>query len=146
MKRFLTRYNRLLATAVLLLGAGCEADENRIPGDTRSNPVAPAFLFLDVRASQSAITAGNGKPVMITVEARFSTGQPVDDATVIDLTTTLGSFDAPDGSSSLELEIFNGFAEVRYFAPTVSAGGTARIRAELDGVVDTVEILIRSNL
>jgi len=148
MTRTLSRFTRLLTTAALVLGAGCSGDENNIPSDQRAGPVSPSFLALDVRADRANATAGETKnPVIITVQAFFADdGQPVADATVIDLSATIGSFDAPDGSGTLELEIFDGIAQIRYYPPTSSAGGTARIRAELQGLVDVVEIQIKGNV
>ena len=147
MRPILSRFNRLLAAAALVLGAGCEADEYRIPPDTRSNPIAPVFLFFDVRASRNTATAGDTEhPVIITVQAnRADNGAPVDNGTIVALSATMGSFDAPDGPSALDLELFNGVADIRYFPPLDSLGGTARIRGELVafGFVDVVEITIQ---
>jgi hypothetical protein len=143
MTRALSRCHRLLATAALFTMVGCEADENRIPGDTKAGPVAPIFLFLDVRASRTSITAGEtDRPIEITVQANFAdTGKPVADGTEVTLSTTLGSFDAPGGSSTLALEMQSGLGNADFY-PGATAG-TARVRAELDGVTDSVEITIR---
>lgn len=145
MTRTLSRFTRLLTTAALILGAGCNGDENKIPGDQKANPVSPTFLFLDVQASRTSATAGDIEhPVKITVQAVFAdTGKPVANGTVVNMTTTLGSFDAPGGSAALALEINGGLATLSYFPPTSGSGGTARVRAELQGVADSAQITIR---
>lgn len=138
----LSRFTRLAAAVALLLGAACEEGENKIPGDSKANPVAPVFLFLDISANKGSIRANQEiNPVVLTVQARFAdTGAPVADGTVVVLTASLGSFDSPGGPSTLNLELFGGVARVNFYpGGTV---GTARIRAELQGVIDQIEIRI----
>lgn len=145
MTRTLSRFTRLLTFAGLILGAGCSGDDNKIPGDQKANPVSPTFLFLDVRASRTTATAGDlTHPVVITVQANLAdTGAPVANGTKISLTASLGSFDSPGGSGALEFELFGGLGTLNYYPPTAGSGGTARIRAELQGVVDSTQISIR---
>ncbi len=145
MTRTPSRFTRLLTIAALILGAGCNGDDNKIPGDQKANPVAPTFLFLDVRASRTTTTAGDlTHPVLITVQANFAdTGAPVANGTKINLSTTLGSFDAPGGAATLVLEVSGGLGTLNYFPPATGAGGTARIRAELQGLADSTQITVK---
>lgn len=140
------RLQKLLAATAIVLAAGCDGDDNRIPPDTKSAPVSPIFVFLDVRTDRPSVTAGSETAANLTIQANFAdTGAPVANGTRINLSTTLGSFDEIGGGSTLAYEIFGGVGQVRFYAPQSGTGGTARIRAEMQGIIDTVEINVNAD-
>jgi hypothetical protein len=142
MLRKIATLPRLLLMLIAVAAAlGCDSDQVRRTSDQTVGRVAPIFIFVDVTASRSSITAGEEEnPIKITVFAVFAdTGEPVTGSA--NLSTTLGGFDSVGGPSSLNVTLENGIGEANFFPGDTA--GTARIRASVQGVIDQVTIEIR---
>lgn len=122
---------RLLFALLLAAVVGCQSDSPTEPSSSTVTPKPPdpvTTFIVDVTASPSDLTAGGETSSNIIVKVRRSdNGQPPPDLTPVTLTTTLGSFGAPGGPSSVQLQLVNGEANAVLFPGT--SVGTATVRA-----------------
>jgi hypothetical protein len=133
---------RFLATLFIVAAAlGCDSDQVRKTDDQVVGGVRPTFLFIELTANKTSITAGEEeKPIKLTVRVLFAdTGQPA--SGTVNLTTTLGHFDAPGGPTSLGVLLENGVGSADFFPG--ESPGTARVRASFQGAIDQISIQIR---
>ncbi len=137
----ISKLSKLAIATALLIGVGCTGSENKLPAGTPATPVTPIFLFLDLTSDKTSLDSTRSTTAKLAVVAKFAdSGAPVRDGTIVSLSTTLGSFNSASGGRTLLLEMLGGTGTAIFFPGTV--GGLARIRAELNGVVDLLDIRI----
>lgn len=130
----------LLALAAIAIPA-CDTDGPGATGYNHAWPV-PERALVTVTTNKGSLPVGGGSPATVTVTAiNSSTLQPVTDATVVDLSSNLGSFGSVGGPNGAQILTHNGSASVAFFPGTVA--GTATVRAEVLFGVGFVEIRIR---
>jgi hypothetical protein len=143
-------FHRLLPAAALVAAgfAGCSTSDSKPPAAQLATPVSPAAgssVSLSTNRSSLRIPAtATEEPqrAELTVQAfNMATWAPLPDQTKVLFTTTLGQFDSQSGPRSLELELFGGIAKVNLFPGTTA--GTARVRAEVNGIAAVVQITIQ---
>ena len=139
----------LLAAMVLAVAGACSSDSPTEP--ERPTPTPPgggggggATAFnVTVTAQPPTVVAGSDDPVVITVRAlRADNGQPAADGTLAVVSALEGAFGAPDGPSSVTVELTNGTAQVVYFAPADEEGSVV-VRANVAGSSGQVTVEVQ---
>lgn len=131
------------AGALVLASAACSTDSPSEPSPTVRPPGsgggATATYNVTVSAAPSVVPVGSTDPVLITVRAQEPGGANAPNGTLAQLSTLFGTFEGGPGvgSDTLTVQLTNGRAQVRYFAPA-SVGDTvsgATITATVAGSV-----------
>ncbi len=127
----LFRYaNLLLAASVLAAALGCTSSptEPSSPPVTPKPPVPQTTFAVTVTANPPNIVAGSSGSSTITVEVhQTDNGQVPPDGSQVTLTTTLGTFNSLNGTSTVVIGLVNGRAQAALFSGTDV--GTAAVTA-----------------
>jgi PKD repeat protein len=128
-----------LAAALCLLSA-CDSGNPVAPTDPGPNPT-PGNLSVTASASPTSITAGATTPSLITVTAKKTDGNPVDNGTEVSLTTSLGSFaQSAEPVTTIKQLLNHGSVQVPLYAGGTT--GTASILAQVGSTVGRVSVSI----
>lgn len=136
------------AGALVLASAACSTDSPSEPNPSVTPPGTGggggATYNVTVSADPSVVSVGSSDPVLITVRAQEPGGGNAPNGTLAQLTTLFGTFEGGPGTGSdtLTVQLTNGRAQVRYFAPA-SVGETvsgATITATVAGSVGRTTI------
>jgi len=141
--RTTSHLTRLTLLALVVAAAfGCNTKNAKAPGVQPATPVAPAGYAVSVTSNRSGLIADDPNFATITVKAfKVPEWTPVPNLTTATVTTSLGALDNSSGAATLSLELFNGSGTTRLYPG--SAEGLARVRAEVNGAVDIVDVNIR---
>jgi len=100
-------------------------------------------ITVNVSPGELLVDDADGSLVTVTVR-RNDTGQAPPNGSTVTLTTTRGSFLAPNGGSQSEvLQLLNGSASIRFFGG--STEGTAVIQARVDQSLGQAQVLVRTD-
>ncbi len=111
------------AGALVLASAACSTDSPSEPSPTVRPPGSggggTATYNVTVTADPSVVPVGSTDPVLITVRAQEPGGANAPNGTLAQLSTLFGTFEGGPGvgSDTLTVQLTNGRAQVRYFAP-----------------------------
>jgi hypothetical protein len=143
MTRMTKSLSRLAATAAVLVAAlGCDADGAKDPGQNPASPVTPiAQQQLTIGSSRTTLTVGRDDVTStITVLALAPDFSPLPNGTDVVLTTNLGLFDGPSGTTTVTLDLVGGKATAKLYPGATE--GTARVTATVNNLTASVTVTI----